>query len=446
MACRTNPCSWKPYLQESFVSIQSRVEVLQEELERIKRTADLVIESSVCLAAVKSGNRAVVMRKADLFDEVTLELKIWDKNLRLRAVDKEFHDTFTSKEQFFETQALHGFRQTQLKDKVQRALSREHDTMVANLTAYEVVEDILESMLEGWNFGERESERKVMGYVPSLKKEGPLSMQDLRRLEQEKRVLEAQASLVQEENVQGIPLDKWKPIEVAAFEINEKNKAVKKGSALDKQLTETETALKFGIFSMTLMYFRGLSLLKKQKTVWSTSALKHTRQPPVTSAERKRMEMEARNVAARQRKAELYDEKARVGHARKQKLEQQRTAAYRRRMVLENQKAKREALAAIHVQRIFRGFMGRRAGRKWMLRRREIDAQRALAKAAATTLQRVFRGRLGRLKADERRVELAEFISQIRAEEAIDEEEEYWRRHRVERLVRQVAAFVKKEA
>ncbi|TMW64502.1 hypothetical protein Poli38472_011382 [Pythium oligandrum] len=447
MACRASKCQWKPFLQESYVTIEKRIEILQEELEAVKRSPDPVITSTVCLAAVKSGNRAVTLRKSDLFDELTLELKIWDKNLRLRAVDAEFHDTFGSKEQYFETKALHGFPQVQLTEKVQVALQREHNSLVANLTACEVVEDILEFMLEGWVFGERESERRVMGYVPSLKREGPLTMQDLRRLEQERRVVDAKASLKEEEDIQGIPLDKWKPIEVSAFELNTKNKAVKKGSALDKQLTETENALKFGIFCMTLMYFRGLSLLKKQKTVWSTSALKNQKSRSSSNiAERKRMDLQARNVAARDKKAALYDEKARIGMARKQKLQEQQVAAYRRRMVLENQKAKREARAALYIQRMYRGHMGRRAGKKWMIRRREIDAQRALDNAAAVMLQRAYRGRLGRLKAEERRIELAEFISQVRADEAIEEEEEYWRHHRVERVVRRVGAFLKKQA
>ncbi|KAJ0399367.1 hypothetical protein P43SY_009681 [Pythium insidiosum] len=315
----------------------------------------------------------------------------------------------------------------------------------------EIKDDILEYMLEGWVFGERESQRVALGFVPSLKRDGPLTMHDLRRLEQERRVLEAKETLTVEENIQGIPLEKWKPIEVAAFEVNESRKAVKQGSALDKQLTETEQALRFGIFCMTLMYFRGLSLIKKQKATWSTSTQKNivTRPGASTSPRhvmRLRMEVEAKNVESRERKKQLYEDKVKLGQARRQKVHDQRVAIYRRRMVQEHQKVKRERHAAIQIQRMYRGHMGRKAGRRWMIRRREIDAQRALDNAAAVTLQRAYRGRLGRMKAEERRIELAEFISQIRAEEAIAEEEEYWRKHRIERIARQVAAFVKKQA
>ncbi|KAG7388463.1 hypothetical protein PHYPSEUDO_012524 [Phytophthora pseudosyringae] len=448
-ACWTNPCQWKPFLEESYVTIQERIDVIREELERVKHSPDLTITSNVCMAAVKSGNQAITLRKSDLFDELTLEMKIWEKNFRLKAVDEEFHETFRSKNEFFETQALHGFRQIQHKSKVQVALQREHNVLVAHLTSYEVVEDVLESMLEGWIFGERESERQVLGYVPSLKREGPLTMQDLRRFEQDRRILQVRQDIRQEQlqNAQGLPSDKWKPIEVEAFQVNLTKKAVQKGSELDKSLTETENALKFGLFCMTLMYFRGLSLLKKQKTVWSVSTTKRlaAAASPKT-AERRRMDREKRNVELRARKAALYDEKARTGQARKQKFHEQKLAAYRKRLVDENRKANRERTAAINIQRVYRGHLGKLAGNQWMLRRREIDAQRALDHAAAVTLQRAYRGRLGRIAAEDQRVELAEFISQIRAEEAIDEEEEYWNNHKIERLARKVAAFVKKEA
>jgi len=70
----------------------------------------------------------------------------------------------------------------------------------------------------------------------------------------------------------GTPLEKWTPIEMDAQALRLSKKAVKKGSEVDRVLTETENALKFGLFCMTLMYFRGLSMLKKQKQVWSISA------------------------------------------------------------------------------------------------------------------------------------------------------------------------------
>jgi hypothetical protein len=437
------------YLAASTVTIQSRMEALHEELERVKHCADVTMSSSACLAAVQSGRGAVVMRRADLFDELTAELKRWMTHLRLQRVDVEFHATFQCRAPYFETRALHDFPQVQLTDKIQRALQREHNTLVAQLAASEMVEDALEAMLEGWVFGERESQRVALGFVPSLKRDGPLSMHDLRRLEQELQKPQpgGDDDAAKRREEQGVPRDKWMPIEVAALERQHERKVVQQGSALDKSLTETESALRFGIFCMTLMYFRGLAMLKRQRATWSLSkASKSNTSPNDISDEKRRMLLEQRNVSKREQKAAVFDAKAQRAAARSQKLQEEKTAVYRRRLVTEHKRATREARAAVEIQRMYRGHMGRIAGKRWMVRRREIDAQRALDHAAAVTLQRAYRGRLGRLAAEERRVELAEFISQLRAEEAIEEEEAYWRAHPVERAARSVAAFVKKQA
>lgn len=448
MACRTNPCSWQMYLADSTATIQSRMETLHEELERVKHCADVTMSSSICLAAVQSGRGAIVMRRADLFDELTAERKRWATHLRLQRVDVEFHATFQCRVSYFETRALHDFPQVQLTDKIQRALQREHNTLVAQLAASEMVEDALEAMLEGWVFGERESQRAALGFVPSLKRDGPLSLQDLRRLEQEaQKPQHEEEDAAKRREEQGAPRDKWVPIEVAALERQREGKVVQQGSALDKSLTETERALRFGIFCMTLMYFRGLAMLKRQRATWSLSkASGFKSSTSEMSAEKRRMLQEQRNVTKRQQKAAVFDAKAQRAAARSQKLHEEKAAAYRRRLVVEHKRATREARAVVEIQRTYRGHMGRIAGKRWMIRRREIDAQRALDRAAAITLQRAYRGRLGRLAAEERRIELAEFISQLRAEEAIEEEEAYWRAHPVERAARSVAAFVKKQA
>ena len=95
----------------------------------------------------------------------------------------------------------------------------------------------------------------------------------------------------------------------------------------------------------------------------------------------------------------------------------------------ESRQAKKELFGAQALQKLYRGHIGRKGAAKWHMRRAEIDAMRALKLAAVITVQRVYRGRLGRYRAESRRVELAEFIASIRAEEAAEEEEQYWRTH-----------------
>ena len=48
---------------------------------------------------------------------------------------------------------------------------------------------------------------------------------------------------------------------------------------------------------------------------------------------------------------------------------------------------------------------------------------------------------MGRQEAEERRIEMAEFIAQMRAAEAAEEEEEYWRVHTWERYKRDAKAW-----
>jgi hypothetical protein len=63
-----------------------------------------------------------------------------------------------------------------------------------------------------------------------------------------------------------------------------------------------------------------------------------------------------------------------------------------------------EIAATMVVQKVFRGHLGRKVSKKWIQRRREIDAMRALQLAGATSIERVYRGRLGRIAATEVRV------------------------------------------
>lgn len=48
------------------------------------------------------------------------------------------------------------------------ALNMRHFRLVG-LVVHELMSDVTESMLEGWVFGERESECKALGYVPCIK-------------------------------------------------------------------------------------------------------------------------------------------------------------------------------------------------------------------------------------------------------------------------------------
>jgi hypothetical protein len=76
------------------------------------------------------------------------------------------------------------------------------------------------------------------------------------------------------------------------------------------------------------------------------------------------------------------------------------------------------------IQRVYRGHLGRKAARRWCMKRAELDAMAALLNASVVNVQRVFRGYLGRQEAREARMEMAEFINRLRTIDAGEDEEE----------------------
>jgi hypothetical protein len=96
-----------------------------------------------------------------------------------------------------------------------------------------------------------DSIHKVSGFVPSIKKDGPLTVFDLQRLQRKADLAEEELELEDEflkkrtQEMMGTPLEKWEPIELQAQELNSTKKSVREGSALEHQLDETECNLRY---------------------------------------------------------------------------------------------------------------------------------------------------------------------------------------------------------
>ena len=148
------------------------------------------------------------------------------------------------------------------------------------------------------------------------------------------------------------------------------------------------------------------------------------------------MRREERNREERQERLAHALRRATVGEerARRHRETEQRTAARQRQSAA--RRARREVDASRQLQALYRGHVGRGAARKWGVKAAELDALRHLVLAAAITVQRTYRGYLGRHAATVARMEMAEFISMLRAEEAAADERAYWRTHPVMRLRR----------
>jgi len=226
-------------------------------------------------------------------------------------------------------------------------------------------------------------------------------------------------------------------------------KVVKKGSELEHQLDETETAIKFGMFLTIYMYFRAQALLRRDRdmlsgkddAVTSIAARQNYVGRSRTSA---RMVEEKKKADDRQRLLEAASMKAKEGSDRKRVREEREREDARQKLYAVMRLRKLEKEGAVQIQKIYRAHLGRKAAAKWALKKAEIDALAALKLASAVTLQRSYRGRLGRLRAEEKRVEMAEFIAAIRAEEALEEESDYWRTHTVARWKRNAKNFFRR--
>jgi hypothetical protein len=71
------------------------------------------------------------------------------KEMFLHNVDEELHSAYSSREDYFETEVLHGFKQMQWTKKVIQALESERNRIIADLLSNEIVDNILNWMLEG---------------------------------------------------------------------------------------------------------------------------------------------------------------------------------------------------------------------------------------------------------------------------------------------------------
>jgi len=116
----------------------------------------------------------------------------------------------------------------------------------------------------------------------------------------------------------------------------------------------------------------------------------------------------------------------------------------------------------------YRGHLGRKAAKRWALKRAEIGALHALLNSAAIfiqaravesfilskinfrmlnvihLLQRIWRGYLARIEAIQTRAQMAQFIALMRAQEATEDEEQYWDTHPWSRLKKNMRSYADK--
>jgi hypothetical protein len=435
LACRSNPCKWTPCID--LPSLEARIKELEKELERVKfMKENAVIESTVCLCAQQGGNK--IFRRLDLIEELNSELTEIKRYIELNNVDRELHDSFATRKEFLEVKHLHGYAVMMWTNNARFALNQRQRRLVAYTVAKEVVDDILDYMLEGWYFGERESSFQALGYVPSVKPDGMVKAgQDQIRtmgkvaVKMKERSDARRKGLVTDPMARGIGVTKAVPVEEQSqFRLTEQ-KVAREGNQHEHMLNETESTLRFGLFMLTLMYFRAMTYLSRDKKAFSGADddVGGNHQGKVMTDERMRMIDEENKSTNRKKKLDAIMARAKVGEQRRIEREarERKEAIQKLQAIVRRQKQETESI--LHIQRVFRGHLGRKAASRWALKRAELGAMNALLNATAITIQRYYRGYLGREIAIVKRMEMAQFIALMRAQEAAADEDLYWETH-----------------
>lgn len=439
LACRTKKCRWRPSVDVDVCL--ARKQVLDEELERVRLDRDsLIFESDVVLSVQLGGNR--VFKRQDLVDELMHEQRELAQRIDLNNVDQELHDAYATRKEYFESRYLHGYSLLLWTNNARQALEMRQSRLCALSVAKEVVDDILDWMLEGWYFGERESQFKVLGHVPSVKAQGKIrpGQDQISSVTQvvakmKERAENRRKGIITATAAQGEMVEKaWKVEQDSQHKLREL-KVAREGNEHEHMLNETETTLKFGIFMLTLMYFRAMTFLKREQKSWAGEGEevgvkgKKGRNDKVMTDERMRMLDEENRAAARKKKVDIVLARCKVGEARRAEREaaERREAILRLQAVVRRQRLEQESISLI--QKVYRGHLGRKAAKRWALKRAELGAMNALLNSTAIAIQRVWRGYEGRLFAVQKRTEMAQFIALMRVQESQQDEEIYWQTH-----------------
>ena len=438
LSCRSKRCKWNPSVDVEVC--MGRKRVLDEELERVRADRNSIIfESDVCLSVQLGGNR--VFKRQDLVDELMYEIRELGQRIDLNNIDRELHDAYATRKEYFESKYLHGYSLLLWTNNARMALEMRQSRLCALSVSKEVVDDILDWMLEGWYFGERESQFKVLGYVPTIKATGKVraGQDQISSVAQVVAKMKTRANnrrnnIATAQSTQGLMIEKAWEVEVGAQQKLESLKVARDGNEHEHMLNETETTLKFGIFMMTLMYFRAMTFLKREQKSWAgegdeIGVRNKKKTDKVMTDERLRMLDEENRAAARKKKVDIVLARCKVGEARRVEREaaERREAILRMQAVVRRQRLETESISII--QKVYRGHLGRKAAKRWALKRAELGAMNALLNSTAIAIQRVFRGYEGRLFTVQKRTEMAQFIALMRVQESQQDEEIYWQTH-----------------
>jgi len=216
----------------------------------------------------------------------------------------------------------------------------------------------------------------------------------------------------------------------------------------------TETALRYGMFLLALMYFRIMNQLAKLKSSFGgdaeaaslLSANKDAIQPrnlgllsstsSAMTEERQRMINADKAQLKRETAKAMANARASAGFAAMAARQTAIETAERMAKVRKERKRRRQNKAALRIQCCYRGYRVRRTLDDFKRRKRAHDEFTALRIYAATRIQACWRGYMGRLLVFQRRQELLDFMKFYRSNEAEDMIQEFYSQNPVRRYFR----------
>ncbi|CAN0345955.1 unnamed protein product, partial [Ectocarpus sp. 12 AP-2014] len=400
-----------------------RLERIAEELHFARISTEKMIESTWPSSVEMDGN--TYFRRGDFIDELSSEQSYLRQRLKLHFIDEEFHEANRTSKQHIECVALHGYRTLLWTKDARVALEREHNRLVARAVAVEVTHDILHWMLEGWHFGERQSEHASLGHTPTVDVDGlvkasnkpsrhhtprspPYKQEDARteRNEDKANMLTIPP---------GVDGSSWN---------NVSERIVKEGGIHDKEIGFMESTMRFGLFCVTVMYFRARWLIHRQRTCASDFKLGWTidTSVPVRAQSKPVSQMTVSSTQPGYQRVKV----------RKEKEQAEVLADFAGFVAVE----KRELDASQLIQRILRGHIGRKAAHRWREKRAEYNATNSLMVSAAVFIQRFLRGCRGRSRAKTIRAGIAGWLAHLVDDEVREFEAEVLSTNKLEALKR----------
>jgi len=189
-------------------------------------------------------------------------------------------------------------------------------------------------------------------------------------------------------------------------------------------LDKTETNIKFRMFSLTFMYFHMLHVARKNLH-WPSVEKNLNRKKSVDSLEKKKTIEDYKDT---KQIATKYLQTRSKPHREVMRASEKMIHINKIKTLHKTENIKKKA--TLKIQQIYRGHLGRNAATLLKEKKERLVTLNTLFNACSTSISRVWKGFTARKKYFKLQQEMANYILNIREEEAKQDEDEYWLNHK----------------